>query len=208
MSSRPPIRIKSQWFRPESAKKPEEVAGAVAFIAFRVAQGMLKSMRKAQFDIDAGPQYFEFLAESLAFAIQVACRVAYPRLPEDDRLPFATALAYHAADHLAGNQSELLGLQTHDEIRSGFIERLNRRFAEYADFGYGPEGPDFAFHRYLASLLAELMPEKDRHWTHDQVIAIEGPEAAAMVAKGVANLLDTGPGHERPRRRPQSTTGE
>jgi HD-GYP domain-containing protein (c-di-GMP phosphodiesterase class II) len=41
------------------------MADALAFIAWRVAQNMLKSMRKADFDIDPGPQYFEFLAEAL-----------------------------------------------------------------------------------------------------------------------------------------------
>ena len=200
------MRVKAHWFRSEDSRPPEELAGAVAFIAFRVAQNMLKSMRKAQFDIDAGPMYFEFLAESLAFAIQVACRLAYARLPEEQRLPFATELAHRAAEHLAGNQSELLGSQSAGEVKAAFIARLNRRFAEYADFGYGAEGPDFQFHRYFASLLAELMPEKDRRWTHDQVIAIEGPEAAATLAKSVAALLDTGPG--RNARRSPSTTGE
>lgn len=200
------MRVKAHWFRAESAKRPEEVAGAVAFIAFRVAQNTLKSMRKAQFDIDAGPQYFDFLAEALAFAIQCACRIAWPRFAEADRMAFATALSHRAADHLAGNQAELLGLQEPAEIRAAFIERLNRRFAEYADFGYGADGPDFAFHRYFASLIAELVPPKDRHWTHDQVIAIEGPEAAATMAKSLEGLLDTGPGRA-PRRR-ASTTGE
>jgi hypothetical protein len=115
----------------------------------------------------------------------------------------ATALGQRAADHLAENQSELLGLQPAAEIRAAFIERLNRRFAEYADFGYDAQGPDFAFHRYFASLIAELVPEKDRHWTHDQVIAIEGPGAAATIAKSLESLLDTGPGR-KPRRRAAS----
>jgi hypothetical protein len=191
------MRVKAHWFRSGNAKSPEEVAGAAAFIAFRIAQNMLKSMRKARFDIDAGPQYFAFLAESLAFVIQVACRASYPHLPEEQRLPFATALAHRAADHLAGNQSDLLGAEEPDRIRAVFIERLNRRFAEYSEFDFGPDGPDFLFLRYFASLLVELMPEKDRHWTHDQVIAIEGPEAAATMAKGIAGLLDTGPGRTR-----------
>lgn len=200
------MRVKARWFRAERAKRPEEIAGAVAFIAFRVARNMLKNMRQATFDIEAGPAYFEFLAESLAFAIQAACRVAFPRLADDERLRFATALAHRAADHLAENESELLGLQPAHEIRAAFIERLNRRFAEYAELGYGGEGPHFLFLRYFASLVEPLVPEKDRRWTHDQLIAIEGPEAAATIAKSVAALFDTGPGRER--RRAPPTTGE
>lgn len=198
------MRVKASWFRAQGARPPEEVAGAAAFIAFRVAHNMLKGMRKAGFDIDAGPAYFDFLSEALAFAIQVSCRVAYARLPEDNRLAFATALARRAADHLAENQAELLGAQSSTEAKAAFIERLNRRFAEYADFGFGADGPDFAFLRYFASLVSERVPEKDRRWTHDQVIAIEGPQAAATLAKGIASLLDPAPR----RKRASSTTGE
>ncbi len=199
------MRVKSHWFRPGRPKSPEEVAGAVAFIAWRIAQNMLKSMRKAGFDIDPGPQYFAFLAEALAFAIQVAWRLVYPRYDEAGRLAFMTALAHRAGEELAENESRLLGSEEPAAIKARFIARLNARFEEYAAFGHGPEGPDFAFLRYFASLLAELMPEKDRRWTSDQVIAIEGPEAAATVAKSLAGLFDTSPRRARGR---SPATGE
>ena len=70
-SSRTPLRVKSTWFKPGRSRAPADVAGALAFITWRVAQNMLKSMRKAGFDIDPGPQYFDFLAEAVAFSIQV-----------------------------------------------------------------------------------------------------------------------------------------
>ena len=197
-SSRTPIRVKSTWFKPGRAHTPEEVAGALAFITWRVAQNMLKSMRRADFDIDPGPQYFDFLAEAAAFAIQVAWRLAYPRFDDAGRLAFMTALAHRAGEELAENRSRLLGDLEPATIKSAFIDLLNRRNEEYAEFGYGPEGPDFGFLRYFATVIAELMPEKDRRWTWDQVMAIEGPEAAATLAKSVAGLFDEAP--RRPRR--------
>jgi hypothetical protein len=197
-SSRTPIRVKSTWFKPGRAHTPEEVAGALAFITWRVAQNMLKSMRRADFDIDPGPQYFDFLAEAAAFAIQVAWRLAYPRFDDAGRLAFMTALAHRAGEELAENRSRLLGDLEPAAIKSAFIDLLNRRNEEYAEFGYGPEGPDFGFLRYFATLIAEMMPEKDRRWTWDQVMAIEGPEAAATLAKSVAGLFDEAP--RRPRR--------
>jgi len=197
-SSRTPIRVKSTWFKPGRAHTPEEVAGALAFITWRVAQNMLKSMRRADFDIDPGPQYFDFLAEAAAFAIQVAWRLAYPRFDDAGRLAFMTALAHRAGEELAENRSRLLGDLEPAAIKSAFIDLLNRRNEEYAEFGYGPEGPDFGFLRYFATVIAELMPEKDRRWTWDQVMAIEGPEAAATLAKSVAGLFDEAP--RRPRR--------
>lgn len=201
-SSRTPLRVKSQWFRPGRPRSPGDVAGALAFITWRVAQNMLKSMRRADFDIDPGPQYFDFLAEAVAFAIQVAWRLVYPRYDDEGRAAFMTGLANRVGEELAENRSRLLGEEPQAAIKARFIELLNRRTAEYAEFGYGPEGPDFAFLRYFATVVAELMPEKDRRWTWDQVMAIEGPEAAASIAKSVAGLFEEAP--RRARRASQS----
>jgi anaerobic selenocysteine-containing dehydrogenase len=190
--------VKSTWFKPGRSHAPGDVAGALAFITWRVAQNMLKSMRRADFDIDPGPQYFDFLAEAVVFAIQVAWRLVHPRYDDDGRVAFMTALANRTGEELAENRSRLLGDRDAAAIKADFIDLLNRRNAEYAEFGYGAEGPDFAFLRYFATTVAELMPEKDKRWTWDQVMAIEGPEAAATVARSVAGLFDEAP--RRPRR--------
>jgi hypothetical protein len=203
-STRTPIRVKSTWFRPGRPRTPEEVAGALAFITWRVAQNMLKSMRRADFDIEPGPQYFDFLAEAVAFAIQVSWRLVHPRYDDAGRVAFMTALAHRTGEELAENQSRLLGAEEPAAIKARFIDLLNRRNEEYADFGFGPEGPDFAFLRYFATVVSELMPEKDKRWTWDQVMAIEGPEAAATVAKSVAGLFD----HTLRRPRRASSAGE
>ncbi len=198
------MRVKNTWFRPGRAHAPEEVAASLAFIVWRVAQNMLKSMRRADFDIDPGPQYFDFLAEAVVFSIQVAWRLVHPRHDDAGRLAFMTALANRTGEELAENRSRLLGDRDAAAIKADFIDLLNRRTAEYAEFGYGADGPDFAFLRYFATAVAELMPEKDKRWTWDQVMAIEGPEAAATVAKSVAGLYDETP--RRPRR-PVQTEG-
>ena len=98
----------------------------------------------------------------------------------------------------------LLGDRDAAAIKAEFIDLLNRRNAEYAEFGYGADGPDFAFLRYFATAVAELMPEKDKRWTWDQVMAIEGPEAAAMIARSVAGLFGEAP---RRARRPVQSEG-
>jgi hypothetical protein len=192
------LRVKSQWFRPGRPRTPDDVARALAFIVWRVAQNMLKSMRRADFDIDPGPQYFDFLAEAAAFAIQVAWRLVHPRYDDEGRVAFMTSLANRTAEELAENRARLLGEEEPAAIKARFIELLNRRNGEYSEFGFGPEGPDFAFLRYFATAVSELMPEKDKRWTWDQVIAIEGPEAAATVTKSIAGLFDETP--RRPRR--------
>ena len=104
----PPIRVKSQWFRPAGDKTPEQQASAVGFIAWRVAQQMLKRMRSAGFDIDVGPAYFGFMREVLVFLLTVADPIAHERLDADQRRRFITALVLRVADFLQDNEGDLL----------------------------------------------------------------------------------------------------
>jgi hypothetical protein len=197
------MRVKSTWFNEARPKSAGEIGGAMAFISWRIAQNALKSMREADFDIDPGPQYFEFLAETLVFIVMVADRIAYHRIGAPGREEFTTALANHAAGTLAENQARLLATGGEQEIKAAFIDLVNRRSGEYAEFAYGADGPSFVFLRYFASLLAEFMPEKDKRWTFDQVIAIEAPEIVATVEKGMKGLLGM-----EPKRARRATAGE
>jgi hypothetical protein len=90
-------------------KAPAEQASAMAFIVFRVAQNLLKRMRGADFDIDAGPPYFAFLREVLVFLVAVTDRLAHARLPAAARQEFTVALVRHLARNLQENEDHLLG---------------------------------------------------------------------------------------------------
>ena len=70
-----------------------------------------------------------------------------------------------------------------------FIDKLNQRAGEYAEFNYGADGPEFAFTRYLAFCMREVMDEKDVEWVIDQMMSIEAPEAVDMVEKTMQNLF-------------------
>src|ERR1039457_1903609 len=179
------MRIKSQWFRPQTPKTPQQTASALAFIVWRLAENMLKQMRSARFDIDVGLPYFAFMREVLVFLIQVVDRMAFERMPATTRAEFTTALVRRVAEILEDSENDLLGvpppgLQSH---RAQFIDLFNARSDDYATFGHGPDGPDFAFVRYLGSRVTELMTEKDRAWTLDQIMAIEAPEAVATLQR-------------------------
>ena len=183
------MRVKSKWFRKERAKTPQEIAGAMAFIVWRIGLNALKNARKADFDVAVGEQYFFFLSEFLIFLVQVADRVAYSRLDGETRASFTTALAVRLAEILAENRSELLG-GTLDEHKSNFIVQLNRRAGEYAEFEYGGNSGGFAFVRHLGYCMMDVVAEKDKSWVVDQMTTIEAPEAVAMVEKAMRGLLE------------------
>lgn len=103
------MRIRSQWFKGAGTKSAGEVAGAAAFIAWRVAVNALKTTRAAGFEIAPGPQYFGFVEEFLAFLVIGGDRIAHARGDEAWRVAFTTAMAQRAGDILAENEADLLG---------------------------------------------------------------------------------------------------
>jgi hypothetical protein len=154
------MRVKSQWFKAGAPKSATEIAGAAAFIVFRIAQNSLKNMRNARFELPPGPAYFAFLAEFLAFLILAADRIAHGRGDEAWRVEFTTALANRVGVFLADNEADLLGAETPEAVKRRFIALVNRRADDYSDCTWNDEGPDYAFVRCLGHRVAEVM---ERH---------------------------------------------
>ena len=136
------------------------------------------------------------------FLIQVADRIAFRQFSADARFGFTSTLANRVAETLAENQSRLMGGSI-AEHKQRFIDKLNLRAGEYADFNYDSKGPEFAFIRYLAFCMREVMDEKDVEWVIDQMMSIEAPNAVDMVEKTMRDLSDTEP--KKPRTRKTSS---
>lgn len=210
----PAIRLKSHWFKPGAARSPEQQAGAMGFSVWRIAHHVLKRMRGAEFDIDAGEPYFAFMREVLVFLIVIADRIAHARLAPEARSAFTTALVLHVAGTLQGNEDDLLGAPAPGQrsSRDRFIDLYNELAAHYAEFGSEPGAdasgagftPDFGFVRYLGHRLEPTLPAKDQRWVLDQVMAVEAPEAVTLVQRAMAGLYSQAP--RRARR--ESMSGE
>ena len=189
------IRIKSQWFRDGAAKTPQQNASAMAFITWRIAQNTLKQMRTAKFDIEVGPQYFDFTREVLVFLTQVLDRMAHEQMDTATRAAFMTALVQRVAEVLQENEDQLMGAPPAGQAShyDRFIDLFNELADHYAEFGYDEQGPDFAFMRYLGHRIEALMPQKDQRWVVDQIIASEVPDAIEMLKRGMQGVLSTEP---------------
>ena len=192
------MRIKSNWFKEGRARTPQEISDALAFTVSRIADNALKNTRKADFAIEVGPQYLDFLAEFLVFLILVADRIAYRDLSAEDRTTFTGNLANRVAETYAENRSRLLD----DDLKGckqQLVDLLNQRAGEYADFGYDEKGPEYGFYRYLAFCISNVLSEEDAKWVVDPMISFEAPEAVQMVEKTLRGLYEVEP--KKPRRR-------
>jgi len=196
-------RLKTHWFKVGTPKSADQTASAVAFVAWRAARHLIDRMRAAGFDVEPGAPYFGFLRETLLFLLACADRLAYARFGAQAREPFTTALVHHVARQLHDNETDLLGAE-HD-WGGLFVDQFNVVSQHYAEFGWtDAEGPDFAFVRYFGSRLEPFVPERDRRWVIDQVMALEAPAALDMLRRSMQGVHSTDP---RPKRR-ESMSGE
>ena len=177
-----------------------ELASVIAMLGWKLSQDAIRRMRTAQFDIDIGRQYFDFVCEYLAFMLHAADRIAYRALDADRRVAFTTALALKLGEVVEDNNDMLLAQPEPGRCRRHFIDLANQRGADYADFTYhAKDGPDFGFRRFFGSRLIEIVPEKDHAWVIDQIMEIEAPEAVKALEVTLEGLFAPA---DEPRRRP------
>lgn len=190
------VRIRSR-FHTEGQRSAATLASVVCVLAWKLAVDAIKRMRAADYDIDIGRPYFDFVCEFMIFLAMAADRIAYMKLDPEKRIEFTSALAKRMAEMVEGNNAMLLGMAEPGSCQKHFIELFNRRSAEYAEFDYGPEGPDFGFKRLFSACLGEGLPVKDRLWVVDQVMDIEVPEALKALDKTLAGLFAGGDAGQR-----------
>jgi len=183
------IRLKTK-FHAKGQRSPATLASVVAVLAWKLAIESIKRMRKADYDIDAGRQYFDFVCEFLAFLAVSADRIAYRELDEAARVEFTTVMARNIGRFVEENNIMLLGEAVPGESHRHFIDLFNRRAADYAEFDYDEQGPDFGFKRFFAACLRDVLPEKDKLWVVDQAMDIEAPEALKMLEKTLTGLFN------------------
>jgi hypothetical protein len=195
------IRIRSHFHRGGRERTAAELASVIAMLGWKLSQDAIRHMRVAEFDIDIGRQYFDFVCEYLAFMLHAADRIAHRALAADKRTAFTTALALKLAEVVEENRDMLIAEPEPGRCRRHFIDLANTRGAEYADFAYDEkEGPDFGFRRFFGSRLLEIVPAKDHSWVIDQIMEIEAPEAVKALESTLAGLFAP-PGEERRPRR-------
>lgn len=186
------IRIRNRFHAGARERSPAELASVVAMLAWKLAVESIRNMRRAQYDIGIGRPYFEFVSEFMVFLATAADRIAHRELEAEPRIAFTTALVKRLSEVVEDNRDMLLGAAEPGACQRDFLERFNRRGADYAEFDYGDDGPDFGFRRYFAACLRDVLPEKDQLWVIDQAMDCEAPEAIKALEKTLAGIFSGG----------------
>jgi len=185
------IRVKSRWHQEGGERSTEEIGGAAAFILWRLALHRAVNLHGKDFSYRDDAQRLAVIIEYLAFTLQLIDRLAELRLglEPEQRRDLIIATARKLAGHVQDNSQDLLGP---GEYRKAFVERINERAAEYAEFSYGGEGPSYPFLRHLGFQIQQIMgTEGENRWVIDQVMDLDGPELDRAVWKALQDLYES-----------------
>ena len=181
------MRIRSHWNDKKKERTLEEVAGALAFIEWRIASKALLNLENEGFQTDTQLQRLDVLQEFCAFLIHITDRMVHETMNDEERQRFIVELALKTADTYHGNRVDSEGRGK--DFRQPFIDALNTRMADYAEFRFENGEPGYGFKRYLGEQVTNTMGPKDRKWISDQVMEIEVPEMMKTLKKGLKDLF-------------------
>lgn len=184
------LRIKSHWHDDDAERSLDEIAGALAFIAWRIAKDRAINLHGQDYVYDTDEQRFAVIVEYLIFQLQIIDRLAVMELElgDEDRHRLVVTTAKHLAGHLHDNSVDIFGP---GDYVGPFIRKLNQRGDEYSEFNYTKDGPSYPFMRHLGYEIQQIMGEtQENRWVIDQVMDRDGIEIDREIRRSVSNLFE------------------
>lgn len=181
------LRIKSQWYNEDRERSLDEIAGALAFNAWKLAMDKAITLHGENFIYESDRQRLDVIAEYLIFQLQLVDRMSHQRLEQEERQKLITAFALRLAEHMLENSSELLGA---GDYANEFIALLNQRSQEYSELGFAEDGPSYPFMRHLGYEIQQIMgASQENRWVIDQVMDKDAPEVYKQIKRILRNLF-------------------
>lgn len=182
------VALKTRW-RKKGPRTMEDNATIAGFNIWKIAQETFKHMENEGFRFGDDAQVMRIVTEFVAFLVQSADRLIYGRIGEDDRARFINALGRHLATTFQTNQLDLHGA---GDYRQAFVDTLNARFRDYAEYSFGADGPSYGYLRYLGERVSAAMAESDNRWVVEHIMEIEAPDMLKFLRKVIADVLGVG----------------
>jgi len=182
-----PLRVKTTWFRKDAEHGIEEVASVIAANIWRLGDAAVDNLSRADYDIVTPQRGFKIIAELACFLAHYVDRLVYGRVEDEQRAEIVTDVGRRLAGIMEENILALSGgaKDPDYDFRAGFIDLLNRRMADYAEFEFPTDKASFQALRFLSLQIRELMEKTDQSWIQDQLMDIEVPEMMGTVKKSV-----------------------
>jgi hypothetical protein len=184
------LRIKSHWHNDEAERSMEATGSALAFNAWRIAKDRAINLHGEDFVYTDDQQRMAVIVEYLMFQVQVADRTAHQimEMAEAQRRDLIVSFVKNLAQHLQDNSTDLFGP---GDYGSTFINQLNARASEYAEYNFTADGPSYPFYRHLGHEIQQIMGMTgDNRWVIDQVMDRDGPDIAKKTMRILLDLTE------------------
>ena len=189
-----PVKVRTIWFKKDGERSAEEIATAVASTTWRVADKAVDNLGRENYDILTPARGFKLIAEFVAFLAHYCDRMAHATLSPERRITVLQAVSNRLGEVMQENIIEMLGPDATRNYKAEFIDFLNRRFNDYAEFEFpDDEKASFPALRFLSLQIREEMGDDDKTWIMDQIMDIEMPEMMGTVRKSFKGLLSDAP---------------
>ncbi|MHB1950828.1 MAG: hypothetical protein ACYCQK_05070 [Acidiferrobacteraceae bacterium] len=179
------VHLKTRW-KKKGPRTVEDMAGVVGFNVWRIAQETFRHMEADAFRFGSDAQVAAVMTELIAFLVQSTDRMVHGKLTDLDRSAFINALAMHLAKTMENNQTDLCGPGDYRKI---FIDTLNARSADYAEYSYGADGPSYRYLRYLGECVAAALADTGNQWVVEHMMELEAPDMLKYLKKLVADVV-------------------
>jgi len=173
----------------EGSKKEKtitDLSSVISFNIWKLTKEVYANMEKEGFHFGEDEQVIGIFSEIIAFMIQVADRMVYGKLSEEERRDFIIGIAQDMATMMDTNMKELLG---DADYRQTFIDMLNQRFADYSEAGFDDKGPSFEFTRILGLAISEFMSSTDNRWVIEHVMDVEVPLSLKKLMRMITDVV-------------------
>lgn len=179
-------RIRTKFHDKRKPKSVETIAGAMGMNIWKLASGAANKMYSDGFNFKNNAQLLDVVGEFCIFMLQLADRIAFEELSQEERMRFTQALAGHLIQTMVENQLEELG---EGDYQGVFVERLNERLDGYSEFSMVDGSPSYPMLKYFASSVDDVMGGEDNKWVIETIIEVESPTLIKPLKEGMATLL-------------------
>jgi len=180
------MRIRSKWNVKDKQRTVKEIAGALGFIVWRIAQQAVLNLENEGYQTETNRQRLQVMVEFLSFSVHIVDRLIFDAFSADERTAFITALAMQCAKHYEDNMTDAAGAGSY---QNEFLQVLNERMSDYAEFQFTKQEPDFPMSRLLGENVSTQMGPEHNKWISMQVMDVEVPELMGTLLRGMQNLL-------------------
>jgi hypothetical protein len=181
------VRVKNRWNQDAAPRSLAQMANAVSATLWKLAADVVLNLENENFETATQGQRVDLLEELVCYLVHFCDRWIYPRADEDQRAEFVSCLAGDLARLLEDSRIDVQG---DAEYRAIFIDKLNRRCADYAAYSFSEkDGGSFAMRCRLGERVQASMGARDARWIPDYIVGREAPAIEKSLQRSLAGLV-------------------